>query len=563
MKKVWAALIVVGISQSCVAHLNGSIFNQIEPYILCWLYHLKQAGEQVSKAIDCKDAFDLHSDDFFDDIMKDWVLVRSFYGWCGGLASLLAQPLVDRLGKYKIMFVASGLNILSCIVHIILPYIESIDDVGSSTSSSYSSYKLALAMYSIAQILAGIQLGLATVAAVTYAIEIAPLEKRGIFGATYMIFGCLGLFSTFLSGTSFFFGTEDLWQLNWVLPLLFSSLIFLSFLVPESPIFYFKKQDNGNVYKMMQELYGSEWREVKLDFSSAKLELKLEHNDRSTSRGTSSEEKGAKAKPTKDHSIFSHYKAIWKNEALRSSMYMSAILLCLNYTSGSVLLSSLYTSLILSKLDVGRNTIQYVTLAVGGGVRLIFNVLGGWAMEKCGRKKLMVPGFGLMAVCMFAFTYVAKRAGLSDDNASSDDDDDDEEKLESSIKVAIFILIFFVTIINDLAITSPAWTFPSEIMPIEYKSSAQAIGAFAAWSSVGINNLWFPLAIKDIGEYTFIIFGIINLCAGVYVWVFIPECKNKESIDLQQRVSLGIQRRRSSIQSISRKMSISRVSVVE
>jgi len=142
-------------------------------------------------------------------------------------------------------------------------------------------------------------------------------------------------------------------------------------------------------------------------------------------------------------------------------------------------------------------------------------------------------------------------------------DDDDEEKLESSIKVAIFILIFFVTIINDLAITSPAWTFPSEIMPIEYKSSAQAIGAFAAWSSVGINNLWFPLAIKDIGEYTFIIFGIINLCAGVYLWVFIPECKNKESIDLQQRVSLGIQRRRSSIQSISRKMSISRVSVVE
>ena len=114
MKKLYSAIIITGVSQGLVSHLNYAVLNMIEPFTICWLSRLKygldnvdtfsnttlDTSSNIKAASTCENAFDDFADDLFSDITPIWSVIRGIFGWSAALSCLLAQPLVDKYAGF-------------------------------------------------------------------------------------------------------------------------------------------------------------------------------------------------------------------------------------------------------------------------------------------------------------------------------------------------------------------------------------------------------------------------------------------------------------------------------
>jgi SP family xylose:H+ symportor-like MFS transporter len=174
----------------------------------------------------------------------------------------------------------------------------------------------------------------------------------------------------------------------------------------------------------------------------------------------------------------------------------------------------LYFAPDLFKSMAGENidAAMLMTIVVGAA-NLIFTVVGILAVDKVGRKPLMVAGYLGMALCMAAIGISAMQAAQGN-----------------------FLLIFMIGYIACFAFSvgPVTWVLLSEIFPTRVRGQLMAAATVCLWASNFLVSQTFPMMDKNEAlveqfnhGFPFLIYGGVAVVAALFVAIFIPETKGK------------------------------------
>jgi SP family xylose:H+ symportor-like MFS transporter len=152
-----------------------------------------------------------------------------------------------------------------------------------------------------------------------------------------------------------------------------------------------------------------------------------------------------------------------------------------------------------------------------GAINLLFTVVAIFTVDKFGRKPLMIIGALAMAVSMIALglTFYLNNLG-------------------------VFALICMLAYVAGFAVSwgPVTWVLLSEIFPNSIRG-AMSIAVAAQWIANWIVSLTFPIlndnqTLTNIFHHGFSywIYGVMSICAALFVWKLVPETKGKTLEDM-------------------------------
>ncbi|KAJ8339090.1 hypothetical protein SKAU_G00358760 [Synaphobranchus kaupii] len=96
--------------------------------------------------------------------------------------------------------------------------------------------------------------------------------------------------------------------------------------------------------------------------------------------------------------------------------------------------------------------------------------------------------------------------------------------------VLIFTFIFFFSS-GPVGITA---SLPGEIFMQSSKAAAFTIGFSLSWTGLFLIGMLFPLMVENMGPYCFLIFLGFCFFSGVFVWLNVPETKNRTPLEIRE-----------------------------
>uniref|UniRef100_A0A673LY11 Solute carrier family 2, facilitated glucose transporter member 5 n=1 Tax=Sinocyclocheilus rhinocerous TaxID=307959 RepID=A0A673LY11_9TELE len=175
-----------------------------------------------------------------------------------------------------------------------------------------------------------------------------------------------------------------------------------------------------------------------------------------------------------------------------------------------------YADSIYSSAGVADDHVQYVT--VGTGAVNVFMTIAAVShllfLEKSGRKLLLLIGFGVCCGACVLLTIALY--------------------FQTSLDWMPYVSI--VCVIIYLFLHPSAGPIPNVITTEMFRQSSRPPAFMVAGSVHWLSNftvgLVFPfLEVRGLGAYSFIIFACICLATLIYIWVVIPETKNKTFLE--------------------------------
>nr|KAF6393747.1 solute carrier family 2 member 9 [Pipistrellus kuhlii] len=202
---------------------------------------------------------------------------------------------------------------------------------------------------------------------------------------------------------------------------------------------------------------------------------------------------------------------------------VTAIFICIGVFTGQLLgLPELlgkiwfYTNSIFGKAGIAPENIPYITLSTGG-IETLASIFSGLVIERLGRRPLLIGGFGLMTLFFGILTVTL----TLQDRAP---------------------WIPYLSIVCILAIIASFCSGPGGIPFVltgEFFQQSQRPAAFIVagtvnWLSNFVVGLVFPFIQKSLGTYCFLVFAFICLAGAVYLFIVLPETKNRTHAEISQ-----------------------------
>jgi hypothetical protein len=81
----------------------------------------------------------------------------------------------------------------------------------------------------------------------------------------------------------------------------------------------------------------------------------------------------------------------------------------------------------------------------------------------------------------------------------------------------------------------------SEIFPNKVRSQGQTLGSFTHWIMAALISWTFPILVESSdngGFYSFLLFTLMMLAHGIFVWKVLPETKGKSLEGIQRELGL-------------------------
>uniref|UniRef100_A0A8D3CF71 Solute carrier family 2, facilitated glucose transporter member 5 n=1 Tax=Scophthalmus maximus TaxID=52904 RepID=A0A8D3CF71_SCOMX len=328
----------------------------------------------------------------------------------------------------------------------------------------------------VARFIVGICAGLSSNVVPMYLGELSPKHLRGAIGIIPQLFITIGILSAQVLGIRNILGNSTGWTLMLGLtgiPALIELLLLPFF--PESPRYMLiQRGEEKTAKKALQRLRG-------LDNVDAELsEMRLE-----------------------DHALLR-----WQ--------LVSIIVMNMGQQLSGVNAIYYYADNIYASAGVKQNDIQYVTVGTGA-VNVFMTVAAVFIVEASGRRLLLLCGFGICCGACVLLTVALNLQG------------------NVTWMPYISITCVIVYVIGHAIGPSPIpYVVTTEMFRQSARPAAFMVAGSVHWLSNFTVGLVFPFLERGLGPYSFILFSVVCLVTLIYIWLVVPETKNKTFLEICQ-----------------------------
>ncbi|XP_030319389.1 solute carrier family 2, facilitated glucose transporter member 5 isoform X2 [Calypte anna] len=344
----------------------------------------------------------------------------------------------------------------------------------------------------LSRVIMGIYAGLASNVVPMFLGELSPKNLRGAIGVVPQLFITVGILSAQILGLNSILGNAAGWPILLGLtgiPSLLQILLLPFF--PESPRYLLiQKGNEEQARQALQRLRGcddvyDEIEEMRREDESEKKEGQFSVLSLFTFRG------------------------------LRWQL-ISIIVMMMGQQLSGINAVFYYADRIFQSAGVDTNSVQYVTVSIGA-INVVMTLLAVFIIESLGRRILLLAGFGLCCLSCAVLTLALN--------------------LQNTVTWMSYISIVcvIVYIIGHAIGASP---IPSVLITEMFLQSSRPaafmVGGSVHWLSNFTVGLLFLYMEAGLGPYSFLIFCAICLATIIYIFIVVPETKNKTFMEINR-----------------------------
>ncbi|XP_068807260.1 solute carrier family 2, facilitated glucose transporter member 9 [Struthio camelus] len=322
--------------------------------------------------------------------------------------------------------------------------------------------------------------------------EIAPKSLRGFLGLVPSIFICLGVFSAQVLGLPELLGKDRYWPLFLSVVVVPASLqLLLLRCFPESPRYLLVERNN--VHGATKAL---RWF---LDTTDVQDEIE---EMREEQRSLSSVETVSVWQLLRDRSVR------WQT--------LSVVVVNAGMQLSGIDAIWFYTNTIFESAGIPAPHIPYATVGTGA-IEILAGLVGCVTIEKLGRRPLVLAGFCSMGVCSAGITVSLL--------------------LQAALPGMRYVAVACVVGIIAGFCMGPAgvpFLMTAELFTQSHRPAAYIVGGSLNWLSNFTVGFVFPFLQMSAGAFCYLFFCGVCLLVALYVYLIVPETKNKTFLEISQ-----------------------------
>jgi MFS transporter, SP family, xylose:H+ symportor len=402
-----------------------------------------------------------------DDFWLGFAVASALIGTIVG-AFAAGKP-AESFGRRRVLFGLAALFFVSA--------------VGSALAQTLSSFVFF-------RFIGGLAVGGASVVSPMYIAEIAPARLRGRLVAVNQLNVVVGILLAFLSNflLAQLIAAPWAWRGMLGIEAVPAAVFFLLlFLIPESPRWLVKQGRVAEARAILDRV-----GEGDVDVEMAEIMASLRADE---GRG--------------NEKLFQHRYAFPIMLAFTVAMF--------NQLSGINALMY-YAPRIFQMAGAAAGDALLQAVAIGG-TNLVFTIAALFAIDRFGRRPLLLVG-GLGASVCLAVTASAFYTG------------------DFSGNLVLGGLLGFI-VFHAIGQGAVIWVFISEIFPNRVRAKGQSLGSFTHWFMAAAISWTFPVVAQASGGHAFAFFSTMMLLQAVFAWKFMPETKGVSLEELEVRLGVG------------------------
>lgn len=397
--------------------------------------------------------------------MKGWATSSALLGCVLGVS--VAGLFSDRLGRKKTLVLAGVLFLVSSV----------------ATAVPRSFWELV-----VGRILAGVGVGVASMASPLYIAEVSPARFRGRLVSVNQLAIVSGMLVVYFVNYAIARAGDPAWQVSTAWRWMFGSgivpsALFLGLLLlaPESPRWLVKQGQAHRAQRILERVDGPEYAAAEVQQIQA----------------TVNQESGSVRQ------LFA--------PGLRRVLGIGVALAILQQVTGINVFLYFGTE-IFKKLGSGVDAALLETVVVGAA-NLLFTLVALATVDRLGRRPLMMWGATGMGLSLVAMGWVARQPSP-----------------------AVWALVFVLSYIACFAMSvgPVTWVILSEIFPTRVRGRAMSIATVCLWSANFVVSQTFPmldaspfLVAKFQRGFPFFLYAAFCVVLVLVMWRWVPETKGK------------------------------------
>ncbi|XP_062446477.1 solute carrier family 2, facilitated glucose transporter member 11-like isoform X1 [Rhea pennata] len=403
-----------------------------------------------------------------------WSVIASIFSLGGLCGALIGGSMAVRLGRKGALLMNNIIAILASIL------------MGISFPTGM--FELLI----VGRFLIGINSGIGLCVQPLYLGEVAPKHLRGGMAMGSSIFLTGGILAGQIIGLRELLGGETYW------PLLLSSSCFPAFAqlvflpwFPESPRYLLiDRDDELSCVKALKQFHGS-------------LQYQMEMEDIQRECFALDGEKSKKP-----WQLFTDRGVRWQ--------LITVIVMTMGQQLSGINAIYFYATYIFKQAGISAEKIPYVTLGTGA-CECLTALTCGLLIDCVGRRFLIIGGYLLMTlwsiVLTFSLTY---------------------QELYSWVPYVSMTSIFAFILSFGLGPGGITNTLTAELFIQSSRPAAYMIGGAISWISFFTIGMLFPFIVNGLKQYCFLVFLVECALVAAFIFVIIPETKNKSFLEIKK-----------------------------
>ncbi|XP_035517051.1 solute carrier family 2, facilitated glucose transporter member 9 isoform X2 [Morone saxatilis] len=406
-----------------------------------------------------------------------WSITVSIFAIGGLLGALSVSSIIRVLGRKGTLLLNNSFAIIAALL--------------LSLGEKAKSFEMLI----IGRFIIGVDSGIALSVLPMYLGEITPRHIRGSIGQFNSILICLGVFTGQVLGLPELLGQEFRW--NYLFSFLAlpatMQLCVLPFL-PESPRYLLMERRNeAGAERAFQRFLGK--KDVSQELEEVHAEARAQDNLHSAS-----------------------VLQLLKTPAVRWQLITIIITMACYQLCG---LNAIwyYTNGILREAGFAENILPYITLSTGA-IETLAAIISGLVIERIGRKPLLIFGFSAMAVFFSLLTVFLN--------------------FQDSVSWMPYLSYICILAVIASFCSGPGgipFVLTGELFEQSYRPAAFMIAGTVNWLSNFAVGLLFPFIQEKLQSFAFLVFVVVCILGSIYLYLVLPETKNKTFIDISQSFS--------------------------
>jgi SP family arabinose:H+ symporter-like MFS transporter len=376
-----------------------------------------------------------------------------------------ASMVGDRYGRKKSLIFSAALFALS--------------SVGAALANT-------ITVFSIARLLGGLAIGLASVLTPVYIAEIAPSKNRGTLVSLNQLAIVVGILTAYIINWQLARLGDSSWR--WMLATaVIPSIAFLAglLIIPESPRWLIGKGSVREGEQVLTRIFGAQ--------AAREQTQAIQH--------AAASEEGS-------------WREVFAPEMRnRLSIGVALAVFCQVTGINTVLY---YGSIIVSEHFPGQSTnVALAANVIIGLANLLFTIVAMIYLDRWGRRAILMIASGGMGVALTALVI-----GLNVHGAP--------------VQLILGSILVYVSFFA-LGMGPGPWLIISEIFPTKVRGRAASIATSALWSGTLVVTFTFLSLVNSLGlAGTFAIYGALSFICLFYIWKAVPETKGKTLEQIQE-----------------------------